>query len=126
MKVTVRHVQEIVAEHFEVPLSIMGQSRFDPQSPMHLPRHVAMYFARRLPAYSYLGIARMFRRKDHTTVMHAEHKIAQLCATDPSFAAEIRALEQTIGSGPTRIPIHPQNRAAGDTFVSFLQFAEAA
>lgn len=97
--VTVRHIQETVAEHFEVPQSVMSLCRrINPQSTVHLPRHVAMFFSRRLTGKSYMCIARCFNRQDHTTVINAERKIAKLIAESAAFASEINTLKQAIGT----------------------------
>ena len=41
------------------------------------PRHMAMYLCRK-EGYSYTAIAFYFKRKDHTTVIHAFKKIEKL------------------------------------------------
>jgi chromosomal replication initiator protein len=121
MRVSVRHIQEAVAEHFEVPISAMTtRKRTKDDDPE--PRHVAMFFARRITGKSYLTIARIFRRKDHTTVIYAMRKIERLCAENDAFAAEIKHLSQAIGSGQSLSPEYPE---VGN-LVSSVSFSQAA
>jgi chromosomal replication initiator protein len=97
VKPTVRHIQEAVAEHFAVPMRAMttrGRTKKDNPA----PRHVAMFFARSITGKSYQNIARIFQRKDHTTIRYADLKIQRMLAEDDAFAAEIKALAETIGS----------------------------
>lgn len=92
MRVTVRHIQEIVAEHFHVSVDVMTGPRYEPNSPKHLARQTAMFFARRIAHKSYSDIAHKFARKDHTTAMHAERKVETRCQNDSAFASVINEL----------------------------------
>lgn len=97
MRPTIRHIQETVAEHFGVPVSIMTARRGGPL-PANEPRHVAMFLAREVTDRSCLVIARNFNRKNHTTVFHAHRKVKRLMAESDAFAEDIRALELVVGS----------------------------
>lgn len=92
MKPTIHHVQETVAEFYEVPIAVMTSRR------KSQPRHIAMFFARKTTGHSYNVIARWFERRNHTTVISAERKIERLVAGDDAFAADIQALGRNIGS----------------------------
>jgi chromosomal replication initiator protein len=56
------------------------------------PRQIAMYLAKVLTTRSLPEIGRRFGGRDHTTVLHAVRKIAQLKETDPGLAAELETL----------------------------------
>jgi chromosomal replication initiator protein len=98
MKPTIKHVQEMVAEHFALPAASMTDKKRNTYSPTNTPRHIAMFFAREVTDHSYLTIARKFGRRDHTTARHAEQKIRRLIAENDKFAAEIKTLREAIGS----------------------------
>jgi len=53
-----------------------------------LPRQVAMYLCRKRTKLSYLQIARLFGRKDHSTVVYAEAKIKAM-RQDIEFKQEV-------------------------------------
>ena len=63
------------------------------------PRQVAMYVARQLTSDSYADIGRGFGGKDHTTVLHAVHKIAALLQDDPKFQKTLEHIINTIRVG---------------------------
>lgn len=56
-------------------------------------RHLAMYLARELGGFSYGEIGNYFGGRNHSSVLPAVRKIAQLVRTDPEFAREIGALK---------------------------------
>ena len=64
-----------------------------------LPRQVAMYLTRQLTDLSLVEIGRLFGGRDHTTVMYACQKVADLITTDNEFADKINALISTLASG---------------------------
>ena len=63
------------------------------------PRQVAMYVARQLTSDSYADIGRGFGGKDHTTVLHAVHKIEALLQDDPKFQKTLEHIINTIRVG---------------------------
>ena len=56
------------------------------------PRQVAMYLCNKLTKLSLHETAENFKRKDHTTVLHACRKIARMCEEDVSFKARVDGL----------------------------------
>jgi hypothetical protein len=79
-EVSVKHIQQVVAEHFKVDVrDILAHRR---TSDIVLPRHVAMYLTRKLTHRSMPEIGRLFGRRDHTTVLHAIKKVEALCNVD--------------------------------------------
>ncbi len=69
-----------VSETYGVPVSeLLGRER---QAELILPRHLAIYILREKLHLSFPQIARITKRNDHTTVMHAYNKIKKLIAED--------------------------------------------
>ena len=60
------------------------------------PRHVAMYLAKEMTAHPYTVIGKRFGDRDHTSAMHARHKIAQQVDTDDRIRDEIDVLKLRI------------------------------
>lgn len=52
-------------------------------------RHYAIYLLRKSTSYSQKQIAKMFNRKDHTTIMNSINVIEEKIHTDPVFSREI-------------------------------------
>ena len=95
-----RSVRDIVeacaAEWGTTAALIWGPRR---QSAIVRPRQAAMYLAAALrPDLSYPTIARLMRRQDHTTVMHAVRRASWRARTDDIFAAHLRAVEERLQS----------------------------
>ena len=60
------------------------------------PRHAAMYMTKRLTPLSLPDIGRCFGGRNHTTVLHAVRKIESLIENDPTFAEEMREIEEQL------------------------------
>jgi chromosomal replication initiator protein len=74
--ITPKEILEATAKAFDLSLDeICGPSR---RRPLVAARQTAMYLFRELTDYSFPAIAREFGDRDHTTVMHAQKKIARL------------------------------------------------
>jgi chromosomal replication initiator protein len=75
-QVTGRQILDATAKAFDLSVEeICGASR---RRPLVAARQTAMYLFRELTDYSYPAIAREFGDRDHTTVMHAQKKVARL------------------------------------------------
>ena len=75
-QVTARQILEATAKAYDLSIEEMcGPSR---RRPLVAARQTAMYLFRELTEYSYPAIAREFGDRDHTTVMHAQKKVARL------------------------------------------------
>ena len=93
-RVTVEDVQRRVAEVFKVkPQDLRAKTR---TRAVAFPRQVAMYLGRQLTSESYADIGRAFGGKDHTTVLHAVHKIEALLQEDPKFQKTLDHIINTI------------------------------
>lgn len=60
------------------------------------PRQIAMYLLRQETKYSYPYIGRKFKRKDHTTAIHAYKKINREMETNAKLLEEITLIRQRI------------------------------
>ena len=81
-EVSIKRIQDLVAERFNMSLEeLCGDKRS--QSIVY-PRQVAMYLSRELTDSSLPKIGKEFGGRDHTTVIHANAKIARLIREDRS------------------------------------------
>jgi len=79
-KPTLRHVTRQVARFFHLKVAeLTGPSR---RRASVRARGVAMYLARELTGASFQSIGRQFDRRDHTTVLHAYRRTAELLRDD--------------------------------------------
>src|SRR6266508_128988 len=79
-QVTIERIQEVVCERFSVSLEELC-SRRRSQNIVY-PRQVAMYLSRELTDSSLPKIGKHFGDRDHTTVLHANGKIANMIRAD--------------------------------------------
>jgi chromosomal replication initiator protein len=95
-RLTVDRIQRAVCDAFSISLTDMSSKRR--ARAVARPRQVAMYLSKKLTKRSLPDIGRRFGGRDHTTVMHAVKRIAQLRNDDPTFDAQIRAVEDTLNA----------------------------
>ena len=67
------------------------------------PRQTAMYICNKLTKLSMPEIAESFRRKDHTTVLHAIRKIEKLCGEDKEYKQRVFGLMDKLRGKNLRI-----------------------
>jgi chromosomal replication initiator protein len=63
-----------------------------------VPRHIAMYLARRHTRLSFPELGKEFGSRDHSTIQHGFRKVEKELRTDPDLAYKVRLIEQTIRS----------------------------
>ncbi len=81
-QITISRIQELVSERFGLSLEeLCGHKR---SQNIVYPRQVAMYLSRELTDSSLPKIGKEFGGRDHTTVIHANSKIARLIREDRS------------------------------------------
>ncbi len=93
-KTSIEDIQRKTAEFYKLDIR-------DFQSPQRTrrvarPRQVAMFLSRELTMRSLPEIGRRFGGRDHTTVLHACRRIAELCNEDPVFKQEVDFLRQVL------------------------------
>lgn len=95
-QVTAKQILEATASAFDLTVQeICGPSR---RRPLVAARQTAMYLFRDLTDYSYPAIAREFGDRDHTTVMHAQKKVARLMAEKRQVYEQVTELIHKIKS----------------------------
>lgn len=86
----VEKIQKMVAQVYRVRISdLSAKSR---SKDVTLPRQVAMFLVRKYTGLSYSEIGSYFRRKDHTTVMHACSKVQELQKQDAVVDSDLKAI----------------------------------
>lgn len=95
-RVTIEEIQRKVAEHWNVRLTDMSSARR--ARSVARPRQVAMFLAKQLTSRSLPEIGRKFGNRDHTTVMHAVSRVAELIEKDPAFAEDVELLRRMLES----------------------------
>ena len=102
--VTIERIQAIVCEHFTLEREELLSPRRT--ATLALPRAIAMYLSRVLTPTSSAQVALRFNRKDHSTVLHAEHKIEELIRSDQEthdliaqLTAAVRGSGHRVGAG---------------------------
>jgi len=95
-RVTIDEIQRRVAEHYNLRVTDMSSARR--ARAVARPRQVAMYLAKQLTARSLPEIGKKFGNRDHTTVIHACARIAELMEKDGGFAEEVDLLKKMLES----------------------------
>ncbi|MCE5207766.1 MAG: chromosomal replication initiator protein DnaA [Chloroflexi bacterium] len=89
-----RQVISVVANAFGVSVDQMvGHSR---SRDITLPRHIAMYLLRQEVSVSLPQIGQQFGGRDHTTVMHACEKVADLIERDDRLRRQILQIREQL------------------------------
>jgi chromosomal replication initiator protein len=93
-QVSIERIQQMVSERFGLSLDeLCGEKR---SQNIVYPRQVAMYLSRELTDSSLPKIGKQFGGRDHTTVIHANSKIARLIREDRSVYNLVQELTARI------------------------------
>ncbi|MDO7596698.1 MAG: chromosomal replication initiator protein DnaA [Pseudomonadota bacterium] len=94
--VTLDSIQKTVGEYFKTRISeLLSKKR---TRSIARPRQIAMALAKELTNHSLPEIGEAFGGRDHTTVLHACRKIAELKESDARIAEDYRNLLRTLSS----------------------------
>jgi chromosomal replication initiator protein len=93
---SVDDIQRVVCHHFK--LKAHDLSSKDRHKSVAFARHVAMYLCKQRLKCSFPELGRAFGGRDHTTVMSAVRKVADLRDADPETRAHLEALERKLGT----------------------------
>ena len=93
-RTTVDHIQKKVAEYFNIKFSDMLSKRRT--RAIARPRQIAMSLSKELTNHSLPEIGEKFGGRDHTTVLYACNKIAELRESDPDIAEDYRNLHRQL------------------------------
>ena len=93
-QVSVENIQRIVADYYKLKVSEMYSKKRS--RTIARPRQVAMALAKELTHLSLPDIGDAFGGRDHTTVLHACRKIAELRTSNAEITRDFDALLQTL------------------------------
>jgi chromosomal replication initiator protein len=97
-RITVQLVQKVVARSYNMTIpQLLERTR---RHAIARPRQIAMFLAARMTQASLPDIGQRFGGFDHTTIMYARDRIAQLMETDAKLKAEIEALARAVRREP--------------------------
>jgi chromosomal replication initiator protein len=94
--VTLENIQKTVADYFRVKVSDLHSARRSRS--ITRPRQVAMALAKELTQHSLPEIGQAFGGRDHTTVIHACRKVAELREQDANVDNDYTILLRTLSS----------------------------
>jgi chromosomal replication initiator protein len=94
--VSIGNIKKLVAKHYNVRTTEMDSKRRTRS--VARPRQVAMALAKELTSHSLPEIGADFGGRDHTTVLHACRKIAELRESDPRMEEDYRILVRLLTS----------------------------
>ncbi|MFN0163477.1 MAG: chromosomal replication initiator protein DnaA [Burkholderiales bacterium] len=92
--ISVDGIQKTVADFYRVKVIDLHSKKRT--ADLVKPRQIAMYFTKELTSLSLPEIGDSFGGRDHTTVLHAVRKIADVRKTDTHLNHELHVLEQII------------------------------
>lgn len=91
---TIIKIQRAVAQHYDCPVAILkGPSK---TASAARPRRMAMFLARAVTGASYPAIGRAFGGRDHSTVIVACRRFAELAEADPTLRETAEALARAV------------------------------
>lgn len=95
-QVSITNIKKVVAQYYNIRVTEMDSQRRTRS--IARPRQVAMALSKELTNHSLPEIGDEFGGRDHTTVLHAQRKIAELCESDPKLEEDYRILLRTLTS----------------------------
>ena len=93
-QISLENIQKCVADYYKIKVSEMYSKKRS--RTVARPRQVAMALAKELTANSLPDIGDAFGGRDHTTVLHACRKIAELRTTNADISRDFDSLLQTL------------------------------
>jgi chromosomal replication initiator protein len=95
-QVSIENIQRTVADYYKIKVSEMYSKKRSRN--VARPRQVAMALAKELTQLSLPDIGDAFGGRDHTTVLHACRKVAELKSDSPDINRDFEALLQVLRS----------------------------
>ncbi len=93
-QISLENIQKRVADYYKIKVSEMYSKKRS--RTVARPRQMAMALAKELTSMSLPDIGDAFGGRDHTTVLHACRKIAELRASDADISRDFDSLLQTL------------------------------
>jgi chromosomal replication initiator protein len=94
--VSIANIKKSVAQYYNIRITDMDSQRRNRS--VARPRQIAMALAKELTNHSLPEIGEDFGGRDHTTVLHAQRKVAELRDSDPKLEEDYRILLRTLTS----------------------------
>jgi chromosomal replication initiator protein len=95
-QITIDSIKKITAAHFNIRLADMVSPKRSKM--IALTRQVAMYLARELTQASLIDVGDAFGGRDHSTVLHACKKVAEMTKHDPDLARDLESIVDQLKS----------------------------
>ena len=95
-QISIENIQKTVADYYKIKVSEMYSKKRTRN--VARPRQVAMALAKELTQMSLPDIGEAFGGRDHTTVLHACRKIAELKSTSHDLTSDIASLIKVLRS----------------------------
>lgn len=92
--ISIDNIQRIVAEYYKIKIADLLSKRRSRS--VARPRQMAMTLAKEITNHSLPEIGDAFGGRDHTTVLHATRKIAELRETDADISEDYKNLLRTL------------------------------
>lgn len=92
--VNIDNIQKTVAEYFKIRIADLSSK--NRRQSVTRPRQIAMALARELTSYSYPEIGNAFGGRDHTTVINACKRVAELKESDMKVSEDYANLLRTL------------------------------
>ncbi len=96
-KTGINEIRKRICDYFNVKLTDLDSSRRSRD--IAYPRQIAMYLTKSMTGMSYPEIGRKFGGKDHSTVIHAVHKIELAINENNDIAEQIKELKNLLKTG---------------------------
>ena len=94
--VSIANIKKSVAQYYNIRITDMDSQRRNRS--VARPRQIAMALAKELTNHSLPEIGEDFGGRDHTTVLHAQRKVAELRDSDPKLEEDYRILLRMLTS----------------------------
>jgi hypothetical protein len=98
-RITIKHIKELVGEHFGVEKDFDWDSRHLRNA---LLRHIVCYLSHVHGKYSYAVIGKFFMGRHHTTVFHSVQKIGGIMVVNAQLKKDVETLEAALDAGFTQ------------------------
>ena len=92
--ITIQEIQRIVGEHYNIKMEDFKAKKRTKS--VAFPRQIAMYLSRELTDFSLPKIGEEFGGRDHTTVIHAHEKIANLLQSDAQLQSQLKNIHEVL------------------------------
>ncbi|MEG1847430.1 MAG: chromosomal replication initiator protein DnaA [Lachnospiraceae bacterium] len=87
-------IMEVVCEHFGISKEDLVSKKRN--SEFVMPRQIVMYLCRDLTDTSFIGIAKLLGKKDHTTILHGSNKVMEDIKVNKELEQKIDVIKKKL------------------------------